>query len=102
MREQFAAVSRKQYDQSVRLCRKPRYWMASSAAQADLLLENPFYEGVRETHLFDASEYQTEDYVQARQGVGAGPGPASTRVARGDGQERRHAIFWHVLYKRRP
>ena len=32
----------------------------------------------------DASEYQTEDYVQARQGVGVGPGPASTRLARGE------------------
>ena len=85
LREQFAAVSRKQYDQSVRCVAKPRYWTANSAAQVGLLLENPFKASEDASFCDDASEYQTEDYVQARQGVGVGPGPASTRVARVDG-----------------
>ena len=90
MREQFAAVSRKRYDQSVR-CVANRA-IGQPAAQrkgGSLLLENPFPVLRRRprdaSFCDDASEYQTEDYVQARQGVGVGPGPASTRVARVDG-----------------
>ena len=48
----------------------------------------------------DASGYVTEDYVQARQGVGVGA-PLDARGAR-HGAGARHAIFWRVLHKRRP
>ena len=43
LREQFAVVGRKEYDQRVRKSAKLRYWMASSAAQAaKLRLETCF------------------------------------------------------------
>ena len=87
LREQFAAVSRKQYDQSVRLCRKPRYGQPAAQRKGGPAPGKPVLRRRPRDASFcdDASEYQTEDYVQARQGVGVGPGPASTRVARVDG-----------------
>ena len=74
LREQFAAVSRKQYDQSVRLCRKPRYWTASSAAQGGPAPGNPFYEGV-ETYLFATTPLRTKQKIMCRPGRRWGWGP---------------------------
>ena len=55
--------------------------MASSAAQADLLLENPFYEGVRETFLFATTPLSIKQKIVCRPGRGWGRGPAPLRRA---------------------
>ena len=76
------------------------------SAKVGLLLENPFYEGVRETHLFATTPLSIKQKITCRPGRGWGWGPAplrrAWRGANGTGQERRHAIFRRVLHKVRP
>ena len=104
MRERFAAVSRKQYDQSVRSTATALFDGQRSAGQAKKRLGKPVrHQSEDASFRDDASEYQTEDYVQARQEVGVGaPLRRAWRGANGTGQERRHAIFRRALHKVRP
>ena len=104
LREQFAAVGRKEYDQRVRYVANRALLTANKRKLSAKLrwktrVEEPEDVSFRD----DASEYQTEDYVQARQEVGVGaPLRRAWRGANGTGQERRHAIFRRVLHKVRP